>query len=249
MKLWESTWQEVDRFDREGVVLVATGSCEQHGPHLPLMTDSALVTAVAEAVEAALPDKVLLLPTLWLGCSEHHLRFCGSLTNSYDSYIGAVESVVDSLVPHGFYKFYVLNGHGGNTSPNDVACRGLKSKHENLQIGHAGYVQFIPDELLATTLEGPLKGIRHSCEAEVSLMMHLRPDLVRVNMLRDDGLELSPAVPGMVWRFDEVTEQGSWGYATHASAEKGRVLFEAAAQGARKALEALADGIALVGRE
>ena len=69
------TWQEVGSVDREVVVLIPTGSLEQHGPHLPLFTDSLLVTSAAEAIEQKIPDKVLLLPTGWLGCSGQHLPF------------------------------------------------------------------------------------------------------------------------------------------------------------------------------
>src|SRR4051812_29303804 len=121
MKLAELTWPNVEALSREVVVVIPTGSLEQHGPHLPLFTDSLIVTAVANAVEQAIPDSILLTPTLWLGASGHHLRFPGSLSADFDSYEGAILSVVQSLLPHGFHKFYVLNGHGGNSSPNDVA--------------------------------------------------------------------------------------------------------------------------------
>ncbi|MCH8979743.1 MAG: creatininase family protein, partial [Armatimonadetes bacterium] len=73
MKLADLTWQDAGQVDREAVVLIPTGSLEQHGPHLPLFTDTLLVTAAAEAIEFRLKDKVLLVPTVWLGCSGHHL--------------------------------------------------------------------------------------------------------------------------------------------------------------------------------
>src|SRR5437868_11328812 len=102
MQLRNMTWQEVAAADREAVVVIPTGSLEQHGPHLPLFTDSLLVTAVAEAVEKRIPQSVLLTPTLWLGASAHHLKFPGSLSNDFQTYMGAIESVIVSLMPHGF---------------------------------------------------------------------------------------------------------------------------------------------------
>src|SRR5579872_5228377 len=118
MKLAELAWTEVAALDRGIVVLIPTGSLEQHGPHLPLFTDSILVTAVAEAVEGQLNDLVLLTPTLWLGASTHHLPFAGSLSASFESYVLAINAVVDSLSGQGFERFFIINGHGGNTSPN-----------------------------------------------------------------------------------------------------------------------------------
>jgi creatinine amidohydrolase len=240
------TWQEAEKASRESVVLIPTGSLEQHGPHLPLFTDSLLVTAVARAVEERIPDKVILTPTLWLGASGHHLAFAGSLSNDFDSYMGAIAAVVDSLEPHGFRKFFILNGHGGNTQPNGVALRKLKAKYPNAIFGEQGYFEFA-SHIVADVLEGPLKTIKHACEAEASLMMHLHPELVRQEKLRDDGLVPEPPIKGLIHHFDEMTEQGSLGYATYATADKGHRIFEAAVEGATENLRMLAEGYALRG--
>ncbi|MBI3721885.1 MAG: creatininase family protein, partial [Fimbriimonas ginsengisoli] len=186
MVLSRMTWQDVSSLSREVLVLIPTGSLEQHGPHLPLFTDTLLATSVAEAVERALPDKVLMTPTLWLGASGHHLKFSGTLSASFEAFVGAIESVVESLIPHGFHKFYVINGHGGNTEPNGVALRTLKARHPEATFGHSGYFAFAAEET-SRILEGPTKEMRHACEAEASLMLHLHKDLVRKDRLRDDG--------------------------------------------------------------
>ena len=239
------TWQEVDALDREVVVLIPTGSLEQHGPHLPLFTDSLLATAVADAVEKALPGKVLLTPTLWLGASGHHLNFAGSLSASFDGYEAAITSIVESLIRHDFRKFYLLNGHGGNTEPNGIAMRKMKAKYPNAVFGHSGYFAFCADEI-AKVMTGPAKDMRHACEAEASLIMHLHPDLVRADLLRDDGLVAEPPVKGVIHHFDEMTEQGSYGYATQATPEKGKAIFQAAVKGCVKEIETIADGFVLV---
>lgn len=245
MKLAECTWQDVRDFSREMVVVIPTGSLEQHGPHLPLFTDSLLATAVAEAVEAKLATEVLLSPTLWLGASGHHLAFPGSLSASFEGYEAALDSVIRSLVPHGFWKFYVLNGHGGNTEPNGIALRKLKAEFPHLLIGHGGYFAFIPESVMTEVMEGPIKHIRHACEAEASLALHLFPHLVRRDKLRDDGLAVEPPVMGLIHHFDELTEEGSLGFATLASAEKGKRLFDAAVSGVADELAQLAHGVGL----
>jgi creatinine amidohydrolase len=243
--LAESRRPQVEKFDRQGVVLIPTGSNEQHGRHLPLHTDSLLVTAFAREVERRLPDQILLTPTLWLGASAHHLAFPGTLSASLSGYQEALQNVVESLVPHGFEKFYVVNGHGGNTEPNGLALRGLKERRPNLTYGHSGYFSFIPDALLREKLRGPQKGILHACEAETSLMLHLHPELVHMGEAVDDGLEVAQDVPGLIHHFDERTEEGVLGYATFASAETGKALFEAAVERGTEAMRALADGIEL----
>lgn len=246
MKLADMTWKDVEALSREVVVVIPTGSCEQHGPHLPVYTDSILATAVAEAATAQLSAQTLLTPTLWLGASGHHLEFAGTLSASMDSYMGSLTQVISSLQRHGFRKFFVLNGHGGNNEPNGVALRQIKERDLELMIGHSGYYGPIAKET-ADVLDGPFKEIRHACEAEASLMMHIRPDLVRLERLRNDGLAPDPAVYGMIHLFDEITDEGSLGYATLATAEKGKVIFDAAVNALVRQLKTLAEGYVLRG--
>ncbi len=244
MILARMTWPEVEALDRETTVLIPTGSIEQHGPHLPLETDTRLVTAVAEAVEKR--TEVLLTPTLWLGCSAHHLGFAGSLTASFVGYGMALEAVVRSLVPHGFRRFYVLNGHGGNASSNDIALRGLKAEFPNLALGGSNYDAFA-ETAVAESMQGPQKELRHADEAEASLMLHVAPELVRLSEAYDDGLLPEPPVKGLVEPFDAITERGAFGYPSFATAEKGKTIFDAAVTGVVAELQAF-HGYVLRGR-
>lgn len=246
MKLAEMTWQDVAALSRDVVVLIPTGSIEQHGPHLPLFTDSLLATSVTEAVESNCSVESLLLPTVWLGCSAHHLGFDGSLTNSFHGYDEVLTSIITNLIDHGFHKFYIINAHGGNTSSNDLVCRQVRTDHPGTTIGHVGYFQFIPPETYETIMEGRVKTIRHACEAEASLMLHLHPHLVRKDKLRDDGFHAESPVPGLTWMFDEVTEEGSLGQATLATPQKGKALFDAAITGLTQAVKDIYSGIVLV---
>lgn len=248
MILANATWKEVEGFNRESVVIIPTGSLEQHGPHLPLFTDSLLASHVAAAIERALPDKVVLTPCLWLGASAHHLKFPGTLSASMPGYFSAVQAVIESLIPHRFTKFYVINGHGGNNEPNGVALRELKAKYPNLTFGHSGYYQF-GEEATRDLLEGRYKTIRHACEAEASMMMAIHPDLVRTELLRNDGLAPQPALRGVIHHFDEFTQEGSLGTAKLATADKGAKILEACIAGAVREIEAIADGYVLVEQE
>ncbi len=244
MHLSRMTWKEVQALGREEVVLIPTGSVEQHGSHLPVFTDSMLATAVAEAVEAALPEHVLLTPTHWLGASAHHLGFAGTLTAGFADYMTALHQVVDSLKRHGFWKFFIVNAHGGNSEPNGIVCRQVKHEDPKILIGHANYYTYAA-ETIRTQLEGPFKEIRHACEAETSLMLHLFPSHVRSDLLRDDGLTPDPPVRGMSHPFNEITQEGSLGFATLASAAKGKAIFEAARDGLVIDMRALSEGYVL----
>lgn len=244
MVLARLAWPDVDALDRGTVVLIPVGSLEQHGPHLPLLTDTVLVTAVAEAAERRLADRVLLTPTLWMGASSHHLEFPGTLDAPFDALIGQVAGLIESLSRHGFFRFYVLNGHGGNVSPLDVALRTVKARHPNLSLGFSGYYQFCADQV-AGLLEGPQKTIRHACEAETSLMLHLKPEWVRMARAVDDGLAPDPPLRGGLFFFHEQTVHGVLGCATLATAEKGRAIFQAAVEGVVAELMAFSAGTVL----
>lgn len=247
MKLATATWAEVAAVSLDTPVLIPTGAVEQHGRHLPLATDTILVTAVAEAVEARLTDRVLLAPTLWLGASLHHLPFPGTLSASFEAYHAALRDVIESLARHGLHRFLVVNGHGGNADSNRVVLREIKHRQPELTLAHQGYYEMWPTGLCADLMEGPEKEIHHACEAETSLMLHVAPELVRMELARDDGLRPEPAWPGGVWAFDELTEEGSFGFASRANPEKGRRLFDAAVEGVAQWVETAAKGVTLRG--
>ncbi|MCH8275730.1 MAG: creatininase family protein [Armatimonadetes bacterium] len=250
MVLERSTWQDVRDFDREAVCLIPTGSLEQHGPHLPLFTDTLLSTGVARLAEEHRPEKTVLYPGIWLGCSTHHMAMPGTATATVGTYVAVLSEVIEAGIHHGFRKFFVLNGHGGNTEPNGVALRELKAAYEDHVFSHCGYFQFITQAELDSVLKGPLKGIRHACEAEASMMLHLYPDRVRKDLLRDDGLEMEPPAPealNYIQHFDEVTDEGSWGYATYADAETGRQLIETAVAGTVQAIDHIHAGYVMRG--
>src|SRR5947208_3367479 len=88
MRFHEMTAPQIRRVDRNGVLVLAPiAACEQHSRHLPVFTDTLLVTAVAEGVEQRMAKQVLLLPTLWFGASSHHVRLGGTLSAEVGTHI------------------------------------------------------------------------------------------------------------------------------------------------------------------
>jgi creatinine amidohydrolase len=228
MRFPEMTAPEIRSVDRNSTVVVAPiAACEQHSQHLPVITDTVLVGAVADGLEAARPDRVLLLPVQWLGASEHHLPFGGTLTATLPTYEQMLIEIVTPLLRDGFRRVLLLNGHGGNIDPLHVALRRLDAAFPEAVLTGAAYWELAAAEI-ATLCEGPRKSMGHACEIETSMMMHLRPDLVRKDRIQDDP---SPgfAPDGLFHAVDfgRRTERGAVGYPSFASAEKGKRMLEA----------------------
>src|SRR5438128_1812042 len=115
MRFHEMTAPQLRQVPRDATVVMAPiAACEQHSRHLPVFTDTILVTGVAEGVEQKLPKQVLLLPTLWLGASHHHLRFGGTLSAGVDRHIDLLCELIQPLLDDGYKRVMFLNGHGGN---------------------------------------------------------------------------------------------------------------------------------------
>jgi creatinine amidohydrolase len=109
-----------------------------------------------------------------------------------------------------------------------------------------GYFEFCAD-LAAQRLRGRAKRIQHACEAETSLMLAVRPDLVRLDRAVDDGLTATPPIRGLITTFGEITSEGVLGEATLADAALGRALLAAAIEGASEQARSLAQGVIFQG--
>lgn len=241
MKFAELRAPQLAALDRERtLVLLPIAAVEQHGPHLPTGTDAIICTAVAEAVEARDADRVLLLPTLWLGASAHHLRFGATLTADLDSYIKTLCEIARPLLREGYRRFLLVNGHGGNIDPLRVALRQLQTEHPTALLAGASYWSGA-DEFIAEHLEGEHKFVGHACEFETSMILHLRPELVDTTRLTDAG-ELVPGdIEGFFVPRDmcQRTREGYTGRPDLASAEKGRRLFTGMVEHVSTAVAAL----------
>ena len=103
------------------VAVVPLGSLEQHGHHLPLLTDTMTGAEIARRAEEALGDTAVFLPTLYLGASDHHLAFPGTVSLHNQTYPQVISDILESLIGAGFRRVVLLNAHGGNAGPASAA--------------------------------------------------------------------------------------------------------------------------------
>jgi creatinine amidohydrolase len=235
------TWPELRKVDRDrSVVLLPIAACEQHSWHLPTFTDSILCGAVADGVEARLSKQVLQLPLLWLGASDHHLPFGATLTVNLDTHITMLCEVLTPLLDDGFTRILILNGHGGNIDPLHVALRRLQPRYKETLLTGASYWE-LADPEIAALCEGPRKSVGHACEVETSMIMHVRPDLVRTSQIKDDIETVPAALRGLFIAKDmaQRTDHGAVGYPERATAEKGQRLLNAIVNRVSEVVETL----------
>lgn len=229
MKFLNLTAPAIRALDRQQTLVVfPTAAVEQHGPHLPCGTDTLIASAIADAVEARSADRVLQLPTQWVGASAHHLRLGATLDSDLPTYIKLLCETLQPLLEMGFCRFLILNGHGGNVDPLRVALRQLQSKWPATVLAGASYWS-IADEAIASRLVGEDKQVGHACEAETALIMHLRPELVDTDALAPAMGWLPDVVEGMFVCRDmkQRTAAGATGRPDLATAEQGHQMFDA----------------------
>lgn len=188
MKYAELKWTDIARMDKANkVVLVPLGSLEQHGRHCPLLTDSMIGEALAARVEAALPETVLLLPGQWLGSSDHHLKFPGTISVPSSLYIDIVCHICESILAAGFTRIFLHLSHGGNDVPCQEVIYRLGLKHRDRRdfwIASAGWWALADDALHLPEMETARP--THACEYETSLVLALRADLVDMSQAKGE---------------------------------------------------------------
>jgi creatinine amidohydrolase len=236
MYLPEMTWQEVDALDRETVVLAPFGAMEQHGRHLPLETDAFIGQELSLRLDQACANRLLVLPTQWLGLSTHHMSFPGTISASVDTYLALASEIIGSIAQNGFKKILVLNAHGGNVSALDVVLTKLRIAHPSCRIVLVTYWNIAARQLqlLRESAEG---GMGHACELETSLMLAAKPKVVRNEFVDADGSwpcsrflakdMLAGGAATVSRAFAEISTHGGVGDPRTASADKGRKFFEA----------------------
>jgi creatinine amidohydrolase len=227
---------------RDGALaILPAGSLEQHGPHLPVITDTASASAasVAAARLVANDVPVAVLPGLWLGLSEHHLPFGGTISVDYAAYRAILESIVRSLRAVGFARLLIVNGHGGNIDPLAVACRELAVAYDLPIVATTPW--FMAREKLAPIFEVDT-GAKHACEGETSMMMAIAGDIVKRDKL-DEAVQQAPArvdAPPGFSRFYSFSERapvtGTWGDPRSATAEKGARFLAVQAEAVAEAI-------------
>jgi creatinine amidohydrolase len=214
------------------LAIVPIGSCEQHGPHLNLDTDTAIAAEFARRLGSELGDVAVLCPVIGYGLSEHHMAFAGTLTLRPATLIAVLSDLAESLASWGLDRILIVNGHGGNIDAIRLACRSARRDHGVL-MASVMWAQLAADaiaERVTSTRYG------HACEIETSVALVLAPQTVRTERIRPPRLigggepfsePPSPRVDQPVW-FEEWTEDGALGDPRLASSELGTAIVDVA---------------------
>lgn len=235
MRLAEMTTDEAAAAVRRGtVVVLPVGAFEQHGPGLPLATDLVRAEAVAARVAAALPESVVVGPTLPVGISPHHLGFAGTVSLRPSTFVTVLREYVDSLALHGWRRFLVVTGHGGNNAALGTLVQELMQDRPDLELAWTP-VTGVAADAVADMQVSEVHG--HSGEAETAQMLYVAPHLVRTDRLepgttRLDELEPLPRLtrraghPTIAVRWDRLAANGVLGDPRRATADDGRVIID-----------------------
>ena len=181
----ELTRQEVAERAADSLAVVPTASIEQHGPHLAVLTDTLLVTAVARRSAEAADCPVVVAPTVCYGNSHHHRPHPGVLSLQSDAYLATTRDVVEGLSLSGYRRILLLNGHGGNTAANQVSAQdavnryGLPGKVHAAAYWDVARAALVADGLANERLPG------HAGHFETAMVMAIRPELVRQDVLAE----------------------------------------------------------------
>jgi creatinine amidohydrolase len=178
-RLRELNREQARALAERSLLLLPVGALEQHGPHLPLATDSILVERVgelaAELLEADRP--VVMAPTLPYGSSHHHISYGGTASATTEQFYGLVSDLCQSLCASGFRRIFLLNGHGGNHELLELVARDTALRH-GATCAAASYWRVAEARLkqMGALEQGNVPG--HAGAFETSLMLAVRPELV-----------------------------------------------------------------------
>jgi creatinine amidohydrolase len=229
MLLADLNWPAVAALPKDTPVVFPVAALEQHGHHMPVFTDSLLCGEIMRRTEERLRDKILIAPLQWLGNSDHHLDFAGTLSAPPRMYLDLLNALIDNFVMHGFKRLVFINGHGGNDVPGKQAVFEARQRYRerhDLCLVFATYwlLGGSPNRSNPQLVQTQMG---HACEWETSMVMRIRPELVASNVASIEavpwGNAFSPASRG--WITKDRTTPGHIGDPRHATPEKGELLF------------------------
>jgi creatinine amidohydrolase len=242
--------QWASRLTADSVAVLPVGSIEQHGPHLPVCTDLTVAEATAAAATAEVEGDeaadVWLLPALAYTKSDEHAWSAGTLWLSADTLMRVLTDLGSSLAASPVRRLAFLNGHGGNSALLQVSCRELRRRFGLMTfLMHPG----MPVDQGGTSSDAGEHGMGiHGGRNETSVMLHLRPDLVRMDLAvrsvpehlaRFDHVGFGKQV-SFGWLSDDFGTNGTIGDPTGATAELGKQAFEGSVRRSAAALREIA---------
>jgi creatinine amidohydrolase len=235
----EHTWKDIENLTDQ-VVVLPLGSMEQHGHHLPVLTDTMIGSEVIRRAKVEITDEALFLPMLWVGASDHHTTFPGTVSISNDVYVKMLEDIVESLIGSGFRRILMVNAHGGNITPGNMALYNVQRRHrDRFDLWLAFCTWFVVAAPQIAEIESlEQKHVTHACELETSMILRLRAELVKMEAARGTNIPFESAFyspdsskgdrVSIARMFEHVTDIGALGHPETATSEKGEELYATA---------------------
>jgi creatinine amidohydrolase len=223
------TWQEVDGLDRSKcVIALPIGSIEQHGPQLPLSTDTLTVEHIAKEISGSHGAvEWILAPSLVYTYAKPSQVYPGTLSTNGETLIRTARDVMRSFLDQGFRKILVINGHMENT---DFLIEGIALASEGLKevkVILCNWWEFVPDEAVKRIFGPQWNGWvdEHAALVETALMLHIAPHLVRMNKLKGDQRRSRFEFRILPWEIENYPLSGVFSAVEGASGEKGKALI------------------------
>lgn len=231
MQLAKMTWSQVNALVRDTPIVIPIAAVEQHGHHLPLYTDSFLLGEIIRRVSMNHRSDVLFCPLQWLGNSDHHMDFAGTVSARPRVYLDMLSSLAESWLQHGFKRIVFINGHGGNDVPGRQVVFELRQRfrdRDDLLLLMATYWGLgTKDADLRADHHFEQSEMGHACEWETSMMLALNEGIVGDYQAAETiapGNAFLPASRG--WTTRDRSEHGYIGMPQAATSQKGEVLFK-----------------------
>ena len=236
------------RIVEDSIIVQPLGAIEQHGPHLPLNTDVLIANAVATAAVEQVGEEIdaWLLPPLAYTRSNEHAWAPGTISLRATTLLAVLDDIGRSIAATSARKLVFFNGHGGNSAVVNVANREIRL--QNGLLTFLAHPSLPPDQGGASADEESGMGI-HAGADETSLMLHLAPNLVDMNVasadvprhLGENGHVRFGGAVSFGWLSNDFSDSGIIGDPTGATADRGAQLFAAAVDAFAAALAEIAD--------
>lgn len=234
----EFSWPEIrDAVAQNRVAVLPVGTVEQHGPHLPLVTDVLTAAEMSRRAVERIPEQAIVLPPVYYSFNEHHMDFPGTIAIQGETVIRYVTDIGLSLARHGFRKVLLVNGHGSNVPFLDISARNITNQTEAI-CAMVSWWSLVPKSVMSKLRESEYPGgMAHGCELETSVLLYLRPDLVQFEKAERDirfksseffywDLERPSPVVFQEW-FSRYSKTGTVGDPTKATKAKGEEFVNA----------------------
>jgi creatinine amidohydrolase len=227
-----STYEFEDKLDEVKLVLIPTGSTEQHGPNMALETDTVIAHALSLLIAKELHPMAVSVPPVNYGVSLHHMGYKGTITLKPETFCSILEDICVSMKRHKETCFLFINGHSGNKDCLKLVCSKLRHTH-GIKSASMFYFDLAAD-VIKERLKSSVYG--HADEIEGSMAMYLgEKDLIKTSSMRsgENKPPIYPYIslsgePGIFYPlvFEEKTYNGAQGSPEHASIETGKAICD-----------------------